>query len=570
MNTFKARFLTIFVLGCLLATLLPSPVQALGSSIIYVDQHATGLHNGTSWKNACIDLQSALGRATSGTDIWVAQGIYKPGLGRDREATFQLKGGVRIFGGFVGNETVLAQRKPLKNVTTLSGDIGIEGVSADNSFHVITGNDSGYARLDGFTVSGGYANGEFSGGGGLIFWAPANTRLALSNMIFSNNKARAAGGGVFVWGSGGSMTLERVTFLNNRVTGEISSGGGMHSNGNVTMEYVTFRNNSAVHIGGGLFNIGTMTISNSTFEGNSTSEAENGGGGGLTNYDDGNLHGILTVTNSTFYGNSGGTHGGGIHNHGVVTVSYSTFSQNDAQAGSGIWGWNLNLSNNILANNTSGPDCTNYGTYSGTDHNLIEVNDTGEHACGSPFLTADPNLGPLQDNGAFTDTLALLSGSPAIDAGDDVACPDRDQRAVIRPQGSHCDLGAYEALPVGMEPGTYDDTDANWVYSEFTATTTTGPYLGTFHYSTVVGGYAEFLFTGSQITLLYSKYSNRGDLEVYVDGALVDTIDQYNATRVWQASWTSGDLGAGGHTVRLVHAGPDGSTVDVDAITILP
>ncbi|MGE5774654.1 MAG: hypothetical protein ACM33V_00445, partial [Chloroflexota bacterium] len=125
------------------------------------------------------------------------------------------------------------------------------------------------------------------------------------------------------------------------------------------------------------------------------------------------------------------------------------------------------------------------------------------------------------------------------------------------------EVKAYQ-YPVVMK---YDDVNAGWTYNGFTATTTTGPYLGTMHYSKVVGSYAQFSITGRQITLTYSKYSNRGKLEVYIDGAPapVATIDQYSSTRVWQSEWTSGDLGAGPHTVRLVHA--SGAQVDVDALT---
>ncbi|MBN2117342.1 MAG: M4 family metallopeptidase, partial [Anaerolineales bacterium] len=128
------------------------------------------------------------------------------------------------------------------------------------------------------------------------------------------------------------------------------------------------------------------------------------------------------------------------------------------------------------------------------------------------------------------------------------------------------DVKIYGCQPVGS--GKHDDTHASWTYSGFTATTTTGPYLGTFHYSTAVGNYAEFPFTGSQITVTYSKYSNRGELEVYIDSnpTPVATINQYSATRIWQASWTSGDLEMGPHTVRLVHA--SGAVVDIDAIEI--
>jgi hypothetical protein len=96
-------------------------------------------------------------------------------------------------------------------------------------------------------------------------------------------------------------------------------------------------------------------------------------------------------------------------------------------------------------------------------------------------------------------------------------------------------------------PGKYDDGYEGWTYNNFIATTTSGPYLGTMHYSTTVGSSAEFTFNGSQITLT--------------------TINEYSTTRVWQVTWTSGDLGPGPHTVKLVHA--SGRTVDIDAIQIV-
>ncbi len=67
------------------------------------------------------------------------------------------------------------------------------------------------------------------------------------------------------------------------------------------------------------------------------------------------------------------------------------------------------------------------------DHNLV---DDGSPAC-LPLLTGDPQLGPLAANGGPTLTMALLPGSPAIDAGDDANCPATDQRGVTRPQGAH-------------------------------------------------------------------------------------------------------------------------------------
>ncbi len=139
------------------------------------------------------------------------------------------------------------------------------------------------------------------------------------------------------------------------------------------------------------------------------------------------------------------------------------------------------------------------------------------------------------------------------------------------PSGTAVDIDAIEVRPYQPPPGVgkYDDMDAGWTFTSFnSASAVSGPYYNTLHFSVTVGASAEFTFEGSQITLTYSKYSNRGNLEVYVDDVLVDTINQYNATRVWLAEWTSGDLGAGVHTVKFVHAGPSGTFVDIDAIDV--
>jgi hypothetical protein len=145
---------------------------------------------------------------------------------------------------------------------------------------------------------------------------------------------------------------------------------------------------------------------------------------------------------------------------------------------------------------------------------------------------------------------------------------------LVHASGAAVDIDAIEVKtyvpPTPQGVGKYDDGDLHWTYNGFTATTTTGPYRGTIHYSTAVGSMAEFPIDGSQITLTYSKYSNRGNLAVYIDDnpTPLTTINEYNATRVWQASWTSGNLGAGPHTIKLVHA--SGATVDIDAIEVFP
>jgi len=64
----------------------------------------------------------------------------------------------------------------------------------------------------------------------------------------------------------------------------------------------------------------------------------------------------------------------------------------------------------------------------------------------SAIIFTDPLLGPLADNGGPQQTMALGAGSPAINAGNSTACPATDQRGIGRPQGSGCDIGAYEVV----------------------------------------------------------------------------------------------------------------------------
>jgi CSLREA domain-containing protein len=195
--------------------------------------------------------------------------------------------------------------------------------------------------------------------------------------------------------------------------------------------------------GGGIRNQGTLTVTNSTLSGNAATS-----GGGIFN----TSSGTLTITNSTLSGNAAGSQGGGIHSQGTLTATNSTLSGNAAGSGGGIFnnGGVLNFANTLIANSSAGGDCVNGGTGTiGTNTNNL-VEDGSCSTNGTNFLSGDPNLGSLADNGGTTQTFALLTGSPAIDAGDDTVCDDNpgpnnlDQRGVARPQGAHCDIGAYE------------------------------------------------------------------------------------------------------------------------------
>jgi hypothetical protein len=197
-------------------------------------------------------------------------------------------------------------------------------------------------------------------------------------------------------------------------------GGGIFNSGTLIVTNITFSGNSAVG-GGAIENVGTLTVTNSTFSKNS---ATDGSGGGISNL------GTLTVTNSTFSGNGAADIGGAIENlKGAIS----------------------SVKNTILAASTGG-NCA--GTITDAGFNISDDNACAFSATGSRNST-NPELDPagLADNGGPTQTIALLVGSPAIDAIPLALCTDQagtplttDQRGFARPDAGEnaCDIGAYE------------------------------------------------------------------------------------------------------------------------------
>jgi len=409
---------------------------------------------GTDWATPC-DLQYALTSLVStGDEVWVAAGTYKPTATTDRMVSFTLMNGVAIYGGFAGTETLRTQRDPSTNVTILSGEIGAAGI-ADNSYHVVLGTELDQtAVLDGFTITAGNSD-EYNfdrnyciGGGMFLF----NANPTLSNLVFSGNTS-LNGGGLLNWNSSPVMT--HITFSDN--SGVLAGGMYNYVNSNPTMTDVIFSGNFTIMfqgnagLAGGMLNdYSSPNLTNVTFS-NNTSDS---GGGGMYN-----RSGNPTLTNVTFSNNSAVWWGGGmINDNSNPTLTNVTFSGNSLTKiptplnGGGMYNNNNSsptLKNVIIANSPAGGDCVNYFTTlnAASANNLIE---DASNACGltngvnGNIIGSDPNLGPLADNGGFTQTMALLAGSPAIDTGNDGACPSTDQRGVTRPQGSHCDIGAYE------------------------------------------------------------------------------------------------------------------------------
>ena len=280
--------------------------------------------------------------------------------------------------------------------------------------------------------------------------------------------------------STGTVNISGLTVSNGNAISGVGSdfGGGIYNNGTLTLTNVTISGNSATNsgnggssIGGGIQNDGTATLTNVTISGNSATSSSSGGssiGGGIEN------EGTVTLTNVTISGNSatntggGSSIGGGIENEDTATLENVTISGNSATntgGGSSIGGGienedTISLINTIVANSPSGGNC--FGTITSLGYNLDSANTCAFTGTGD-LINTNPLLGPLALNApGTTETLALLAGSPAIDAADPTIFPPTDQRGVTRPQGPRADIGAYEFVQAAPATTVTAPTMTEW------------------------------------------------------------------------------------------------------------
>lgn len=244
--------------------------QIVCAKILYVNGAAQGGNqDGTSWTNAYPLLQTAIIEAVYGDTIWVAKGTYTPTTGINRNISFIVKNGVKIYGGFTGVENMLDERDWKENETILSGDIGVIGDSSDNSYTVLYCNFADSTTIiDGFIVKGGNANNASgtvspssrtkSGGGLYLEGSSTNedVRLRVLNCRFFKNEAKANGGGVYMRSTNTgscSPNFENCVFEKNHAW----YGGGMYKEGgslkhDMTIKKCRFESNSADFYGGAL------------------------------------------------------------------------------------------------------------------------------------------------------------------------------------------------------------------------------------------------------------------------------------------------------------------------------
>ncbi|HVN53896.1 MAG TPA: choice-of-anchor Q domain-containing protein [Anaerolineaceae bacterium] len=316
---------------------------------------------------------------------------------------------------------------------TLTGaGIGATFINANHLGRILDVLSGASLDLSNLTVQNGAAN----PGGGVLIRGSAT----IHDTAFTGNQATSTGpsgtGGAVQVGVSASASITNSQFTNNLANyggGAVSSASGATLN----VSGSTFTGNSGGFGGGALYPNGSATtVDASTFLNNSATNDSGSTGGAIHSNS-----AAVSVTNSTFVGNVA-PHDAAIDSRiGMITVNNSTFFANNASGfGDSVGAQNpqggyLQIRNSILS-----------GIHASNCAAVIDLGNNLSWPAGNdcPGAQADPLLGPLASNGGPVQTMALTSGSPAIDAGNTATCAAIDARGVSRPQGLACDMGAYE------------------------------------------------------------------------------------------------------------------------------
>ncbi len=254
------------------------------SRIIYVKANATGLNNGTSWANAFTKFDSIcfFQRDTSILDtVWIANGVYHPPY--DSKFGYRIfNNGLKIYGGFSGTETTLAQRNWTGFQTIFDGEIGSPSTTNDNprilsininrNFgepSIIQGTAGNPAHpkfiIDGIKFTGGNAplnlgNGSAVGGGAILYNGGYYDTLEVSHCLFTANSGSPGGAFYFSrWVASPGHTLVHIHdcvfdqntgyfyggAIGSRPTDTLYTHGIISSNSTINVNDCLFTNNTA-------------------------------------------------------------------------------------------------------------------------------------------------------------------------------------------------------------------------------------------------------------------------------------------------------------------------------------
>ncbi|MDA0803133.1 MAG: hypothetical protein O2819_05190 [Planctomycetota bacterium] len=401
-------------LGLFCALALASLAPPANAATRYVNVNLqSGANDGSSWDNAYRGVNGvalALVASTSGDQVWVAAGTYKPTTATTRTAYHTLKTGVAVYGGFVGDEATLEERDIVAYETILSGDLlGNDTPTSgytENSYHVIycVGTTTS-GTVDGFTIKGGYANSATSnqdkGGAVLILSGSAPT---FRDCRFERNRCTFGGGVGYVNAS--SPTFERCTFADN-TGGGYGGGFDMSTSVNATFNNCQFLRNSAARAGAVEAYSGTQfKATNCIFVGNTCSNSGANAGGAVWS----GVSSTSTLRNCTFSANqcTGGTAGGGFLNAGgTSSVINCIFWANTGSTGSTV-------SNQIT--NSGGTTAATYSTiqngYTGTGNTSVDPLFVDAVGGNHRLQDNSPSIDAGANSGAGTGNTVDLDGNP--------------------------------------------------------------------------------------------------------------------------------------------------------------
>jgi hypothetical protein len=481
--------------------------NALSAANIYVNQNATGLNNGTSWADAYVDLQDAIGISAFGDEIWVAAGVYKPTTLTSRSISFSIKNGTKIYGGFSGTEILLSERNVSLNSTILSGEIGT-GNAYDNSYKVVYFSSVGnQTRLDGFTITSGYNNASYGGGAVSVASSPI-----IANCIFQGNFS-SEGGGAINHSTSGVLTLENCIFNGN--VGNTYGGGALRLYaGTVNITNCYFKSNQSNTYGGAIFVYNTIVnIDKSVFAGNISETS----GSAINVYDVGTLNLSNSLVVGNFTNQDGVITSSTSSNTSPHTIKNCTIAHNKQANSTGF-----SLANAVALNNEA--IITNsiiYGNSSpiqvlgtGLTFNNSITQSASNSASGTALIYSNPSfILPGNVNNAPFDTtgldyrLGILS--PGIDAGlNSNAVGTSDLGGNTRILNNTVDLGAYES-------GFCNSTNTF---------STSGPY-------TICGGTPISLSVNDATQILWSNGSNSNSISVSNSGNYSVIFEDVNGCR---------------------------------------
>lgn len=414
-------------LGCYESDCYSVPMTEY-NGIVYVTQTGAGTRSGNCWANATASFSHAqLIAQTYNAVVWVAAGTYYGDTTLNSENAFSMVEGVKVYGGFVGNESPeydLTLRDFEVNATILDGQNKRKVLNRPNDYNTVVRE----TVWDGFTIQNGFGGGvsmsdntilrnclvRYNEGGGITASGSSNRKAKIRYCTVENNTSSSNGAGIYAYYTDIEHCVVAYNYYSEDYYG---GGGGIYAYGSEVKNTEVFKNRSNAY-GGGILISERSQVKNCLVANNSSKNNEGSG-----------ISGNGDVTNTTIVRNASASNGAGVCITGKLVNCI-------------VWG---NQDNSGLSNNVQGDNVQCLYSAIEDDYErdnivlLSEYNNQYPHFV-RPSLTV----------GAF-DTTAnvdwhLMSNSVCINRGLNTALYDSlDLDGTARIKRDTVDLGCYES-----------------------------------------------------------------------------------------------------------------------------